>query len=151
MPGNCVVPGCGRRGGFSFPSDPEQSFKWMIAIKRDAVKIGAHLAAWEPSPHSQVCEKHFTADDFRESVVDACSKDPKKKRFLKVGAVPSVFPWSPSNPEPSTGFLHATQKVKVCVAILEYFAPIAPLLQIMSSERYKFTFVTFSHFLSSEV
>ena len=97
MPGNCVVPGCGRRGGFSFPSDPEQSFKWRVAVKRDPIKIGPHVTLWKPSPYSLICEEHFKADDFKQSMVAACSKDAKNRRLLKKGAVPSVFSWSSSS------------------------------------------------------
>ena len=94
MPTKCIVPGCQRRGGFSFPSDPEQNLKWRIAIKREPAKTGAHPTLWKPSQYSRVCEDHFKAEDFKQSVVASCSRDPKKLRFLKEGAVPSVFPWT---------------------------------------------------------
>ena len=84
MPNKCVVRGCRREGGFHFPSEPELSMKWRIAIKKEH---------WEPSIHSRVCRDHFNADDFRGTL---------GKRFLKKEAIPSVFPWSTDNFDPGS-------------------------------------------------
>ena len=84
MPGNCVVRGCGGRGGFSFPSEPKLRLKWKIAIKREN---------WDPSTYSVVCADHFVADDYRETLAASCSRNLSVRRYLKKEAVPSVFPW----------------------------------------------------------
>ena len=96
MPSNCVVRGCRvMGGGFGFPKDPELRLKWRIAIKREN---------WEPSVHSRVCGDHFVADDFRESIMASCSRNPSGRRLLKKEAVPSVFPWRTDSFDPKLEF-----------------------------------------------
>lgn len=58
----CVVPGCSERGGHEFPSDPELSKAWVIAIRREATDRKGQL--WKPSSNSVVCKKHFKDSDF---------------------------------------------------------------------------------------
>ena len=58
MPNKCSVPECSGRGGFSFPSEPEQRLKWKEAIK----------ISWTPTAWSTVCDHHFQPDDFIESI-----------------------------------------------------------------------------------
>ena len=83
MPNKCSVPGCSGRGGFSFPSDPEQKIKWKAAIK----------ISWDPSAWSTVCDSHFKPEDFKDSI-RAQEPEPAKKRrrVLKSTAVPSIDP-----------------------------------------------------------
>ena len=111
MPNNkCSVFGCSGRGGFGFPTDPEQSLKWQSAIKRDK----HNESMWKPSTWATVCESHFKTEDFRESY--ATTESAKKgRRVLKAMAVPSVFSWSEST-EPSAEAVLAQEKLKMEVS-----------------------------------
>ena len=107
MPNKCSVLGCRGRGGFSFPTDPEQSLEWQGAIKRDK----NNESLWKPSPWATVCESHFKTEDFKESYV-AAESDKKRRRVLKSTAVPSVFAWSEST-ESSAEAILVQEKLKM--------------------------------------
>lgn len=90
----CCVPGCrsdsrSKLPGLSFheiPADEALRQQWIKAIRRDD---------WEPntnSNYSRVCSRHFTETEFTEG----------KRRRLKKGVVPSVFPEYPAylRPQP---------------------------------------------------
>ena len=85
----CCVPKCNGTGGFLFPKNPEVQKKWRIAIKR----VNEKKAVWVPSKYSVVCELHFTESDFKEK---NSAGFPHQRRFLKEGAVPSIFSFQSS-------------------------------------------------------
>ena len=64
--------------------------KSLNIISREYVKKGSK---WIPSDHSVVCSLHFISEDFKENC---------KRRILKAGSVPSVFPEYPSYMQKST-------------------------------------------------
>ena len=89
MPNSCSVPECRGTGGFSFPSDPDLNTKWRVAIKR----LGPNKSLWKPGRHSRVCDKHFTAEDFKEPKVKFAgfAGTGRTCRSLNDGVVPSIF------------------------------------------------------------
>ena len=103
MPNRCVVRGCDKTGGFSFPTDPEVSLQWRLAVRRqeasESASPGPERTLWKPSEHSKVCSSHFKPEDFKESLISSCSANPTARRCLKLkdGSVPSVFPCSQSS------------------------------------------------------
>lgn len=82
MPKYCAVPKCTTNGGFKFPTDTAIRRQWQVAIKRESL---------EPKDHSVVCAKHFKQEDFKTPVFSAGSVGAKQYKYLKPGAVPSVF------------------------------------------------------------
>ena len=99
MPTYCAVPCCKGSGGFKFPADPELNLKWRVAIKR----FGKKKALWKPSPHSTVCARHFTCDDFKEPTVSYAHLSGRKRRDLRPNAVPSVFDFAKPASSAATG------------------------------------------------
>ena len=88
MPTFCAVPGCNRRGGFSFPSDQGLRKQWCVAIRRATQKGDL----WTPNKRAVVCDYHFEAKDIiTQSRVDTGQR---MKRHLSHGAVPTVFDFS---------------------------------------------------------
>jgi hypothetical protein len=77
----------------SFPTDPELREKWIRANPRKAFK---------PTKNSKICSLHFQPCDFVEGRSDTNksrlnSKSPKRmRRYLKPGAMPTVFAHAPS-------------------------------------------------------
>jgi len=90
MPDYCSVPLCKGFGGFHFPKDPVLRKKWQIAIKRQTKK----KELWKPSKYSVVCEKHFLETDFDQPKF---LYGEKRRKLLKDGVVPSVFPFKKSD------------------------------------------------------
>lgn len=92
MPKTCCVPKCHSRGDreigisfFHFPTDPQIRKEWIYMIRRNPGKD------FNLGKHTLVCSLHFKEDDM---VVR--SGDCLTKRLLHTGAVPSVFPFHPS-------------------------------------------------------
>ncbi|KAK3099693.1 hypothetical protein FSP39_008144 [Pinctada imbricata] len=89
----CCVPRCNGNGRIHlelsfhhFPSEKKREFrkKWIHAIRRDEgpfFKIGKNTV---------VCSRHFTAEDYRWTLVRKC---------LKPDVVPSVFEWNTGKPD----------------------------------------------------
>ena len=88
MAPNCCVPKCTQTGGFVFPKDKDLKRKWQVAIKR----VDENKRLWQPSEHSIVCHKHFKSSDFVQPKV---TYGEKRRKILKAGSVPSVFPFRP--------------------------------------------------------
>ena len=82
MPKYCAVPKCTTNGGFKFPANPQLQRQWLVAINRELLK---------PKDHSVVCAKHFRQDDFKTPIFSTVSVGAKQCRYLKPGAVPSIF------------------------------------------------------------
>ena len=99
MPTYCAVPLCKGSGGFKFPTDPDLNFKWRVAIKR----FGKKKSLWKPSPHSTVCAKHFTSDDYKEPLVSYAHLSGRKRLDLRPNAVPSVFEFPKPTSASSSG------------------------------------------------
>ena len=93
MAPNCCVPKCSEKGGYVFPKEKELKKKWRVAIKR----ANDQKQLWNPSKHSVVCRKHFKSSDFVEPKV---TYGEKRRKVLKAGVVPSIFPFrrEPSSP-----------------------------------------------------
>ena len=72
-----------------FPHKKELLSEWIAAVGKNN---------WYPSKTSVLCGKHFLEDDF---VLGSYPDSSLKKRFLKKGAIPSVFsiPATPSSTE----------------------------------------------------
>lgn len=90
---NCCVPLCKSRQGSShsegikyheIPSAKELREKWLASISRQGACKGSR---WVPTDYSRVCSLHFRSEDYRENC---------KKRILKPGVIPSIFPAYPS-------------------------------------------------------
>ena len=87
---NCCVPLCknhyskapiGTTWHF-FPKNDVLRKQWIAKIRRDVgreFQVKNHM--------TEVCSAHFTPGDFRP-IINA------KRRYLKIGAVASIFPWS---------------------------------------------------------
>lgn len=88
MPNKCCVPFCNTVGGFTFPKDKKLCEKWIHLVKRNGK--GDH---WKPSQRSIVCGKHFVDEDFCSGPTSKGALV-RRKRMLKPGATPSLFPWS---------------------------------------------------------
>ena len=58
----CCVPGCSKRGGHQFPSDPSTRKSWIIAIGRRSGEDRNRY--WEPTDASVVCQSHFLPSDY---------------------------------------------------------------------------------------
>lgn len=104
MPVPCAVPGCREDGTLSFPGDPALNMQWRVAINR----MDPEKNLWQPTPNSKVCGNHFKPQDFKATG--------KKRRILKKGAVPSIFP--PDDPAESAASRaeRAAKRQKVCFA-----------------------------------
>jgi len=69
MPLYCCVPLCrSNKGGHKFPQDEDLTLKWRVAIKRidETTK-----KLWMPGPQDVVCCDHFTADDYKDTLLGA--------------------------------------------------------------------------------
>lgn len=69
--------------------------KWLAAIRRDNWASNAALC------YTEVCSRHFKADDFVEG----------KRRRLKKGAIPSVFEDYPSHLQPKRSIERSTASI----------------------------------------
>ena len=86
----CVAAGCSNSTSdkvtiFKFPSDPVLRGKWEKQVQRTR-------ADWKATKHSHLCSEHFTEDSFEVEPTLAAEFGIAKKRRLKSGAVPSIFP-----------------------------------------------------------
>ena len=86
----CVAAGCSNSTSdkvtiFKFPSDPVLRGKWEKQVQRTR-------ADWKATKHSHLCSEHFTEDSFEVEPTLAAEFGIPKKRRLKPGAVPSIFP-----------------------------------------------------------
>ncbi|XP_058612992.1 uncharacterized protein e2f6 isoform X1 [Onychostoma macrolepis] len=90
---HCCVPLCTASSKFnsvlsfhSFPTDEERRKKWICNIQRKDLIITSHM---------RVCSRHFKREDVKEP------SNPKGRRLLKKGAVPTLFQWNNySDPAP---------------------------------------------------
>lgn len=90
---HCCVPLCTASSKFnsvlsfhSFPTDEERRKKWICNIRRKDLIITSHM---------RVCSRHFKREDVKEP------SNPKGRRLLKKGAVPTLFQWNNySDPAP---------------------------------------------------
>jgi hypothetical protein len=95
----------------SFPTDPELREKWIRANPRKAFK---------PTKNSKICSLHFQPCDFVEGRSDTNksrlnSKSPKRmRRYLKPGAVPTVFAHAPSYLSKPASVQRSTSKAISC-------------------------------------
>ena len=77
-----------------FPEDINIRRKWIQLIPRKN---------WSWSKHQRLCSRHFTADDYQVERIDKNSSKRKKKcqqvkrKVLKNGVVPSLWPGLPSH------------------------------------------------------
>ena len=87
---NCCVPFCSNHSGncdkgvvswHVIPKNEKLRKEWIIKIRRDVGK------KFKITRHSKVRSAHFLASDFRPILN-------KKKRLLKLEAVPSIFIWN---------------------------------------------------------
>lgn len=83
---HCCVPVCYASSKYNqvlsfhtFPSNEETRRRWIVAIRRENIKI---------SSHTRVCSRHFLKEDLREP------GKLKGRRLLKKGAVPTLFDWN---------------------------------------------------------
>ena len=97
---NCVV--CGFRGDgdisyHRFPDDEQQAKAWALRIP---------LVKWKRTKEARLCSDHFLETDFKTEKEDSNKwrKGDKKlkRRTLKPGALPSIWPTSTKLPEKST-------------------------------------------------
>ena len=86
MAPDCCVPKCTEKGGYIFPKDKELKKKWRVAIRR----ADKQKRLWNPTKHSVVCRKHFKTSDFVEPKV---TYGERRRKVLKTGVIPSVFPF----------------------------------------------------------
>ena len=99
----CCVPGCSKKSvGHIFPRDKLLKKKWVHATKR---------AHFKPSAHSRVCSDHFLPGDYVEQSW-ASKEAGVTRRYLKKGAVPSVFPWTQEK-EPSNRSIRMQQRKQI--------------------------------------
>jgi len=90
-----------------FPCDPELREKWIRANPRKD---------FVPTKHSRLCSRHFQPSDFVDVRTDTNRSRLQKKsekplrRDLKKGAIPSVFPNTPSYLSKSAGASRTTTK-----------------------------------------
>ena len=100
---NCVVTNCdyektekGQYRSFLFPKDPEVRRKWLQVLRR---------VSFTPSDTSAICIRHFTEEDFEPL------KRNRKKRKLKIEAVPSLF-MAPEHEPPSVETRRSLDNIK---------------------------------------
>lgn len=55
----CCVPECTGRGGYHFPKDKLLRSKWIVAVRRQNLKL---------QPRTTVCHLHFKPEDFKSDV-----------------------------------------------------------------------------------
>ena len=65
MPQYCCLPGCTHSGGNVYPSDPELTKKWRVAINRLDEKS---KNLWTPGKYDVVCTAHFRESDYKETL-----------------------------------------------------------------------------------
>ncbi|XP_050994452.1 transcription factor efl-2 isoform X2 [Labeo rohita] len=83
---HCCVPLCSASSKFnsvlsfhSFPMDEERRKQWIQNIRRKNIIISSHM---------RVCSRHFESEDVKEP------SNPKGRRLLRKGAVPTLFQWN---------------------------------------------------------
>ena len=68
-----------------FPKDVSLKHEWENQVQRTR-------AQWKATEHLHLCSEHFTEDCFEVDSVIAAQFGIKKRKALKPGAVPSIFP-----------------------------------------------------------
>ena len=69
-----------KRSVFVFPKDRVRRARWISVLRRSDIE-------WNPE-HGGVCELYFRDNDFGQGTR---RKDERKRKFLELDAVPSVF------------------------------------------------------------
>ena len=73
-----------------FPSDPVESAKWVRHIHRDN---------FTATDHTRICSKHFASSDYvdhRTDINSSRNRGALKRRRLKLGVYPTIFPTLPA-------------------------------------------------------
>ena len=90
MVNRCLADGCSNEPSdkvslYKFPKDPSLRAQWEKQVQRTRAK-------WKASKNSFLCSEHFTPNSFEVDSQLAAQFGIKKRRRLKPGAVPSIFP-----------------------------------------------------------
>ena len=90
MVNRCVAAGCSNTPSdkvslHKFPKDVSWKREWEKQVQRTR-------AQWKATEHSYLCSEHFTEDCFEVDSAIAAQFGIKKRKALKPGAVPSIFP-----------------------------------------------------------
>ena len=98
----CVAAGCSNTHSdtismHKFPKDPELRLKWEKQVQRTRER-------WSATENSFLCSDHFEADCFEVDSMLAEKMGLKKRRRLKLDAVPTIFvrPQPATEPGPSS-------------------------------------------------
>ena len=91
----CDAAGCSNTSSstitlFKFPKDPKQRQEWEKQVLRTRCQ-------WKANDHSHLCSQHFTADCLEAESTLAGQFGIKRRRRLKPGAIPTIFPRCPAS------------------------------------------------------
>ena len=86
----CVAAGCSNTSSSSttlhkFPKDPELRLEWVKQVLRNRTK-------WRATNYSYLYSDHFSEDCFEAEASLSAQFGIKRRRKLKPGAIPSIFP-----------------------------------------------------------